>query len=667
MVELGQELPSWELTRWGRDTLRFCPVPRDRYAIRGTPRQLLYRGERESHCFTILDNRHFEYDIILKRKPERNTIVLFLEGWENFDFFRQPDRFGPEALRGSYAVYKKEFVLNSVKYHVGTGKFCHIHRPKIIDRRGREVWGDLRIDRGVMTIRIPEDWLGEAAYPVVVDPVIGSNTIGAYRTFPYIDEDDYTYYLRDLTYHPEEADLMDYCVDEEIYLEELIALNRQTTPLKLQGTYNAYLYSDKTDSYTYGSTTYYVDDIIAYPMLYNSVNDKPKQTLFSGTAPVPVLVSPASPPKWNKGTLTFGTAINSGTDIWFGFGAVTGIVCRFDYGSQYWGVHRLVYPEDWRLDGYGSLMEGLEDYGLTDVSKGYAKLSNSGKDGVNIYPGARSDFKISMYLELPAQQYTRTVTQGVRLTDNRKRVHGIVKKLLQTAGIHQTNNRIQHAIRKREETAAATEGHSRTHTAVRQAIQTTGIHDIPIHEKGLYRIMESLLGVVETIGPVRSIVRALYATVTSVMEVPVRRDIRLGVSDSVNHGDSVNRSRGFFAFLRSGLGSHDHTGYTGAWGRTVPDPAYASGATRRSADYRRNPRDDLSGTGESLRRAEYIRVARDQGNVHGEVRRMLSVFIRLVSFGAARDYIIRRFLKSNEEIVIKSAVCRDITLDSTLH
>jgi hypothetical protein len=32
-----------------------------------------------------------------------------------------------------------------------------------------------------------------------------------------------------------------------------------------------------------------------------------------------------------------------------------------------------------------------------------------------------------------------------------------------------------------------------------------------------------------------------------------------------------------------------------------------------------------------------------------------------------RDYIIGRFLKSREEIVIKSPVCREITLDSKLH
>jgi hypothetical protein len=658
MVELGQKVPSWGLRRWGRDSLRFCPVPHERYSIRGNSRRLLYRGERESHCFTILDNSRFEYDIILKKRPESNTVALFLEGWEQFDFLRQPDGFGPELLRGSYAVYKKEFVINSAAYHVGTGKFCHIHRPKIIDGRGREAWGGLRIDRGVMTITVPEKWLGEAAYPVVVDPVIGSNTIGAYRTFPYIDEDDYAWYLRDLARYPNETDLADYCEDAQIYLEELIVLNRQTTPLALQGTYNAYLYADETRDDD--------EESPAYPMLYSSLNNRPKQILFSNTTKVPVMVSPAKPAKWNKGTLTIGTRINAGTDLWFGFSGDYGIGCRFDYGGEYRGISGYYVNYYWEDYDYESVMESIEDDGLTDVSDKPDNLCDSGSESRNVYPGARFDFKISMYLELPPQQYIRTLTQGVKLTDSRKRVHGMVKKLLQTVRVNQTNKRVQGAIRKKTETVAANEGHTRTHTAVRKAIQGTGINDSPVHEKGMYRIIESLSGAVETMGPVRSLVRAVCATVKSFVGIPVRRDIRLGVSDSAHHGDTVSRGWGVFAFLGFVLGSHDRTGYAEAWGRAVPDSVSPSGENRRSADYRWEPRDMISGTGESLHQADYIRVSRDSGNVSGEVRKMLHVVIRLITFGAVRDYIVRRFLKSNEEMVLKSAVIRELEIESRI-
>jgi hypothetical protein len=121
-VGLGRKGPSWELQRWGRDRLGFSPLAEGGYSTWGDRRRLHYAGDRESHRFTILDNEHFEYDIILNREPESNRLYVVIEGWERFDFFRQPDDIGPDILRGSYAVYKKEGVINAPAYHVGTGK-----------------------------------------------------------------------------------------------------------------------------------------------------------------------------------------------------------------------------------------------------------------------------------------------------------------------------------------------------------------------------------------------------------------------------------------------------------------------------------------------------------------------------------------------------------------
>jgi hypothetical protein len=97
-----------------------------------------------------------------------------MEGAEHYDFFRQPDFVKEPFLKGSYAVYKKETLLGE-----GTGKLCHIHRPEIIDARGRRCWGDLSIMGNELRITVPERWLSEAKYPVVVDPTIGTSTVGS--------------------------------------------------------------------------------------------------------------------------------------------------------------------------------------------------------------------------------------------------------------------------------------------------------------------------------------------------------------------------------------------------------------------------------------------------------------------------------------------------------
>jgi hypothetical protein len=178
-VSLGEKMPSWGLLRWGGNSgLRFIPPDDEGFTLRGDRQRLVYKGRRRSHRFTILGDMAFEYDCILEKEPETNVISLLMEGAENFDFFRQPDFVKEPFLKGSYAVYKKAVMVGE-----GTGKLCHIHRPEVIDARGRRCWGELSVVGNELRITIPEKWLAEAKYPVVVDPTIGTTTVGSqYQT-----------------------------------------------------------------------------------------------------------------------------------------------------------------------------------------------------------------------------------------------------------------------------------------------------------------------------------------------------------------------------------------------------------------------------------------------------------------------------------------------------
>ena len=46
------------------------------------------------------------------------------------------------------------------------GKAFHIYRPKMIDSVGTEVWGELKIDKGKLTVTIPQEFLDNAIYPI---------------------------------------------------------------------------------------------------------------------------------------------------------------------------------------------------------------------------------------------------------------------------------------------------------------------------------------------------------------------------------------------------------------------------------------------------------------------------------------------------------------------
>lgn len=83
----------------------------------------------------------------------------------------------PENVVGSYAIYHNGNPINYVDGKLyRTGKFGHIYRPKVIDSAGNWIWGNLIIDKelSILTIEIPQEFLENAIYPVIVDPTFGN-------------------------------------------------------------------------------------------------------------------------------------------------------------------------------------------------------------------------------------------------------------------------------------------------------------------------------------------------------------------------------------------------------------------------------------------------------------------------------------------------------------
>jgi len=120
----------------------------------------------------------FEYQVDLKEKPDTNIVSFDIET-KGLDFFYQPELTAeeiaeganrPDNVIGSYAVYASE---NKINYVGGkeykAGKVGHIYRPKVVDSKGTEVWGDLKIDtdKGILSVTIPQEFLDKAVYPVM--------------------------------------------------------------------------------------------------------------------------------------------------------------------------------------------------------------------------------------------------------------------------------------------------------------------------------------------------------------------------------------------------------------------------------------------------------------------------------------------------------------------
>lgn len=134
-------------------------------------------------------NDGFEFEIELAKKPTPNIITLSTTT-KGLVFYYQPEltkaevdggAFRPENIVGSYAVYHESKAgdyskLGSKNYMAG--KAFHIYRPRIIDNAGKEVWGKLNIADTVLTIEIPQKFLDEAVYPIIVDPTFGHGSVG---------------------------------------------------------------------------------------------------------------------------------------------------------------------------------------------------------------------------------------------------------------------------------------------------------------------------------------------------------------------------------------------------------------------------------------------------------------------------------------------------------
>jgi len=323
-VRLTGKDSLFSLSRWsGSVSLSFGTEGdyRGKTIVRGN--EILLKPEatpKTHHVFRRLDGDRFEYDVVLLREPETNVVSIDLSVPDGLEFFRQPSeeaarkhgiRCAPEVL-DSYAVYWKE---RNGRFK--TGKFCHIYRPRIRDARGREVWGRLEITGRVMAVTIPEEWLADAAYPVVVDPVIGTQTRGALNTIDWYGEGD----------------------PQPFYLDCQMGLSKFTAASAIAGLCTSYIYS------------YRSDDCDGQAVLFSDASNFPGTRLSRDESIVDLDRTTGG---WVPSTFTLSRTIAAGETFWYGYNAKYGINTYYDVA----GTFRKMWT-----DTFTDVPETFSDYG----------------------------------------------------------------------------------------------------------------------------------------------------------------------------------------------------------------------------------------------------------------------------------------------------------------
>jgi hypothetical protein len=183
-VEVGDDkepdiiLPQVKIQRWDNEAnVSFRLKDFDNYSVIQEDNKVKFGSEdKEAHLYELTEGEGgFEFEVILNKKPKTNKVEFTLVD-KDVEYFYQSeltqeekDRGAsrPDNVVGSYAVYAKS---NKINYFGGkeykVGKVGHIFRPKIIDSVGTEVWGELHIENGILSVTIPQDFLDKAIYPI---------------------------------------------------------------------------------------------------------------------------------------------------------------------------------------------------------------------------------------------------------------------------------------------------------------------------------------------------------------------------------------------------------------------------------------------------------------------------------------------------------------------
>lgn len=187
-VEVGDSkqdafYPQVKIKKWNNEvnySLRLIHSKKD--SVINNSDKISWKGSKIEANFYDKENA-YEFEVVLKEKPESNIIQFTIQSKGLKFYYQRPltkkeiedGMFAPEEAISSYAIYSNK---KDGKY--GTGKVGHIYRPEIIDANGNKFWGKLNIENNILSITIPQDFLDNAVYPVIVDPTLGYTTVGTY-------------------------------------------------------------------------------------------------------------------------------------------------------------------------------------------------------------------------------------------------------------------------------------------------------------------------------------------------------------------------------------------------------------------------------------------------------------------------------------------------------
>jgi hypothetical protein len=278
--------------------------------------------------------------------------------------------------------------------------------------------------------------------------------------------------------------------------EFAIPVNRFLVPETVNGLCTAffYVYNDEEP------------DSAGYPVLYSDNNNSPLNRKSTGESLIDLQVKSGKPAGWRNGTMQSNGSIASGSYIWFGLSTNVFWYPRFDYGARSYGSYWWEYGMD-------------EETVIPDKYPLY---------NANYY----EDFKFSMYFTYTlAQNYVRTLTQGITLIDTRKQIGTYKRSTIQTV--------------------RGTTALSRFATFPRQCLEA-------VYNASVLKALPTLI-------------RSVLEYIRAITDMSKGRGLSRNCSETIKAGSETKRSQGFYRRTQEGVRGTDTQFFPVLFLRSLPE------------------------------------------------------------------------------------------------
>jgi hypothetical protein len=313
----------------------------------------------------------------------------------------------------------------------------------------------------------------------------------------------------------------------------------------------------------------------------------------------------------------------------------------FDYNGDCFHY----YFEDFMDDGIPDILEPVDYYLYEDD---YGRL-------------------LSMYFEYSLNQdYVVKLTQGLKVSDILS-VQPYYKRILSTIA-HNTTllNKTGEYIRK-----LLTSGNN--HAPVinhigykRAAISNCEVNDTTSRLRKVFSFISDTLRVNSILKFGRSFIGYIADNVQLVAsnfrQHRVSTKIQNNIKVTTAFNSIVCRSRKIVTNVKA----TDYARMPFVFIRKIIDTISSLDNAGHIGDYIRGLVEQAANIAEAKRTLTIIVTQTDDISVHCSLLRRLSIFIKIVTSSFIRDYVIRRFLIARDEIIIKSAIKRELELDSKI-